>query len=268
MQIRESHEQENEQSICDPMLDDLAVEINQALEKCEDAAKTSVGFAIQAGEALIKAKKSIAHGKWAKWLEQNCKCSHRQAQRYMQLANELPHSANATRVSQMSMREAFKLLAADEQAPKRKKHVKTKPATDAGAVPVSQINCVGEQMSNPTGSDCEEKERVAVYAYSTARTEDQRAVKFAEPIRRASKEENRPHSSIARPPLNAPLTFAEGTPEATWLDKSVADIQADAMKCAERITNQAMETGDFDARYVQQALLKNLARRLESVIAE
>jgi hypothetical protein len=39
-----------------------------------------------AGEALIKAKKQVGHGKWGDWLKENVRCSQDMCNRYMRLA--------------------------------------------------------------------------------------------------------------------------------------------------------------------------------------
>ena len=75
-----------------PSLSDLAIRINTefaAIQKADrDANKTVVQRAITFGRTLCQAKEEVGHGKWEKWLNDNCRdiCV-RTAQRYMKLAD-------------------------------------------------------------------------------------------------------------------------------------------------------------------------------------
>ena len=53
-----------------------------ACSKAEEA----MNLAREAGEILLEVKKSLKHGEFQEWLEANCSCSIRQAQRYMSVA--------------------------------------------------------------------------------------------------------------------------------------------------------------------------------------
>jgi hypothetical protein len=75
-----------------PSLSDLADRINTefaAIQKADqDANKTVVQRAITFGRTLCQAKENVGHGKWEKWLNDNCRdVSARTAQRYMKLAD-------------------------------------------------------------------------------------------------------------------------------------------------------------------------------------
>ena len=75
-----------------PSLSDLASRINTefaAIQKAEqDTNKSAVQRAISLGRTLSQAKEKIGHGKWEKWLTDNCRnISGRTAQRYMKLAD-------------------------------------------------------------------------------------------------------------------------------------------------------------------------------------
>src|SRR6516164_652152 len=75
-----------------PSLTDLATKINSefaAIQKADqDAKKTVVQRAITFGRTLSHAKEQVGHGKWEKWLNDNCRdVSARTAQRYMKLAD-------------------------------------------------------------------------------------------------------------------------------------------------------------------------------------
>jgi hypothetical protein len=70
----------------------LATKINSefaAIQKADqDANKTVVQRAITFGGTLSQAKEKVRHGKWEKWLNDNCRdISARTAQRYMKLAD-------------------------------------------------------------------------------------------------------------------------------------------------------------------------------------
>src|SRR6516164_3722609 len=82
-----------------PSLSDLAARINTefaAIQKCDrDANNTVVQRAITFGRTLSQVKERVGHGKWEKWLNDNCRdISVRTAQRYMKLADS-PEVRNA-----------------------------------------------------------------------------------------------------------------------------------------------------------------------------
>ena len=64
----------------------IAAEINRFHELACLQADEAIANAKQAGNLLLEAKTAMKHGGWLPWLEQNIKVSHRQAQRYMQVA--------------------------------------------------------------------------------------------------------------------------------------------------------------------------------------
>jgi len=100
-----------------PSLTDLASRINTefaAIQKAEqDANKSAVQRAMGLGRTLTQAKEKVGHGKWEKWLTDNCRnISARTAQRYMKLADSPEVRAalgkNDT-VSDLSLRAALAL---------------------------------------------------------------------------------------------------------------------------------------------------------------
>ena len=100
-----------------PSLTDLASRINTefaAIQKAEqDANKGAIHRAIGLGRTLCQAKEKVGHGKWEKWLTDNCRnISARTAQRYMKLADSPEVRAalgkNDT-VSDLSLRAALAL---------------------------------------------------------------------------------------------------------------------------------------------------------------
>jgi hypothetical protein len=66
----------------------LAQAINTAQVEIEYAGKTMLGWAKEAGDALIEAKQECAHGEFKAWVEANCTVSYRQAANYMKVARE------------------------------------------------------------------------------------------------------------------------------------------------------------------------------------
>ena len=71
-------------------LSGLATEINRLHDNAQKAAVSAVEYAAQCGEKLIEAKTSCKHGQFKKWVADNCSVQHRQAARYMKLANGMP----------------------------------------------------------------------------------------------------------------------------------------------------------------------------------
>jgi hypothetical protein len=69
----------------DPLAD-LATRIKSLHAQVVDAGKNVVRKAIEAGIALIEAKRQVGHGQWLKWLKENCELSDRTAEVYMECA--------------------------------------------------------------------------------------------------------------------------------------------------------------------------------------
>jgi hypothetical protein len=65
---------------------DLATKIKTLHAEVIGAGRDIVLKGIEAGVALIDAKRQLGHGKFLPWLKQNCKVSERRAQDYMKLA--------------------------------------------------------------------------------------------------------------------------------------------------------------------------------------
>jgi hypothetical protein len=98
-------------------LSTLAKSINERHLACEDAARSTIEHARDAGDALIEAKAQVPHGEWISWLSENVECSKRSAQAYMRVANQwdrLPSNAQST--AHLTLNEGLKLLA-DEPMP-------------------------------------------------------------------------------------------------------------------------------------------------------
>lgn len=90
----------------------LAEEINQELEKGKEHARLLVEHMLRLGDLLLQAKESVGHGKFYKWLEENCQLKMRQAQRYMKVAQhrEIVEKANASRATHLSLRAALEAI--------------------------------------------------------------------------------------------------------------------------------------------------------------
>jgi len=67
-------------------LGELATRIKSLHAAVIESGKNTVRKAIDAGVALIEAKKQVDHGQWLKWLKQNCELSDRTAEVYMTCA--------------------------------------------------------------------------------------------------------------------------------------------------------------------------------------
>ena len=108
-----------------PSLTDLATKINSefaAIQKADqDANQTVVQRAITFGRTLSQAKEKVGHGKWEKWLNDNCRdVSARTAQRYMKLADSPEVRAEIGKndtVSVLSLRAALTLANRKTKSP-------------------------------------------------------------------------------------------------------------------------------------------------------
>ena len=120
-------------SIATPSLSDLAVRINSefaAIQKVDhDANKNVVQRAVAFGRTLTQAKEKVGHGKWVKWLNDNCRdISVRTAQRYMKLADSPEVRAELGKndtVSLLTLRKALSIA-----NPKPSNADPTKPSTE------------------------------------------------------------------------------------------------------------------------------------------
>lgn len=123
----------------DLSLDHLAIRINDSHRMCEASVRAGLDHAIKCGQALIKAKRRVGHGRWLDWLEASCPgLSPRQAQGYMRLARNLPAlEANTKPVSHLGVRETLALLA--------------EPKTNAFNWPTGPLPDAGHQLAGATG---------------------------------------------------------------------------------------------------------------------
>ena len=91
-------------------LTDLAKRINQEHQSCEESLKKGLNHALNCGKLLLEAKKLVQHGEWLPWIRDNCQFSERTAQVYMRVTCNVPLLEKTQRVTDLSFREAVKLL--------------------------------------------------------------------------------------------------------------------------------------------------------------
>ena len=91
--------------------DPLATRINEKYREVEGLARSTLKSAIELGQMLQEKKSALPHGEWGRWVKAYFEGSERQAQRYMQVYAERDKLlANATRVSEMSLREGLRAI--------------------------------------------------------------------------------------------------------------------------------------------------------------
>jgi hypothetical protein len=95
-------------------IDALTARINAKYREVEYLARSTVEAGIELGGMLAEKKEALGHGAWLPWLRENFEGSERHAQRFMKLYAERDKllSGDPTRVSDLSLREAFKEIAA------------------------------------------------------------------------------------------------------------------------------------------------------------
>lgn len=102
-------------SIAEIPLELLVARINLAHAEASAYAGKAIERALEAGDLLIQAKASIAHGEWQSWLRQHCpSISPRTVQNYMRIARELP--AEKRTDAHLTVNGALKML--EKPAPK------------------------------------------------------------------------------------------------------------------------------------------------------
>lgn len=80
---------------------------------------------IEIGKRLIKAKELVPHGEWGKWLEDKAQFKQRNANRFMQVANEFSNSSALTNLTQTKV---FTLLSLPIE--EREDFIKDNPVED------------------------------------------------------------------------------------------------------------------------------------------
>jgi hypothetical protein len=94
-------------------LQEISAQINAEHSAAEHSLRASVEHAIRAGELLIEAKRSVLHGSWSDWLQQNLTFSERLAQTYMRIARLPIEKRNA--VADLPLREVLSAIRSREK---------------------------------------------------------------------------------------------------------------------------------------------------------
>jgi hypothetical protein len=106
----------------------LAKRVRTEHEAAQTATRNAVAHALNAGDALIRAKEAIPNKRWLRWLQANCSLSVRTAQLYMRLAEyrtEIEHKLAGA--PDFSIRAAQRLIAKPKAT--KPKTTTPKPAT-------------------------------------------------------------------------------------------------------------------------------------------
>ncbi|MGB2938508.1 MAG: DUF3102 domain-containing protein [Phycisphaerae bacterium] len=136
-------------------LTDMAEQINAAHREVETTMRAGLQHALEAGILLLEAKALHKHGGWLKWVDENCECGRRLAQKYMQIAREVPklQGSNAARVAHLSFHSALHLVAGDaKRLAKMDDGKQDRLLTTAENLPVS-VSCIVKAEYQQKGED-------------------------------------------------------------------------------------------------------------------
>lgn len=249
----------------------LATEINTHIRESEKHTADAVKYAGKAGEALLKAKKHIKHGKWMVWLEENCECSPRQAERYMKIAEYLSDPSNSTRATNLSQRKLLELIAEAQE----KDSTPNATAEPPGSKMRDHKESSGENLPlNPCG---DQKKKLAA---QIASQQAGGSPKAPQPISESSLEKRESDDGLAASAeaqtmssvnrvrstpnkrMARYLTFEPGTPEVIALDKLEMEVRQAAGKRSHKLLTKAMKAKNLNAETVAAELLTRLAQRL------
>lgn len=154
-----------------PSLSDFAARINTefaAIQKADhDVNKGVVQRACAFGRTLSQAPEKVGHGKWVKWLNDNCRdISVRTAQRYMKLADSEAVRAELGKndtVSLLSLRKALALA--------NRKPPNPKPASDeydrAENKLVEKLEALSPDIAEAAATETVERLREAISRIKT-----------------------------------------------------------------------------------------------------
>lgn len=97
----------------------LPAQIDAAIADVQKHAAGMVESAVRAGQLLLTAKASVAHGSWEQWVTDNCTVAPRTARAYMRLAERLPQlpEPQRQRVAEMPLRWALQAITTAPEAP-------------------------------------------------------------------------------------------------------------------------------------------------------
>jgi hypothetical protein len=99
----------------------LTEKVNREHGHAQSSAQQAVKHAVEAGELLLKAKETVGHGNFTKWIEENFEGKPRHARRYMRLAK----AADQKRIDPAgvsSLTEAGNLLRDQDAEPTREEY--------------------------------------------------------------------------------------------------------------------------------------------------
>lgn len=92
-------------------LSDLAASIKSEHAAIMESTRNIVGRAIKIGQDLLKAKDQVGHGKFLKWVKDNCDLTDKTAERYMKLAgNHAKLKDKIETISNLTLKEAERLI--------------------------------------------------------------------------------------------------------------------------------------------------------------
>lgn len=139
-----------------PQTDVLAQQIQRHHDEAQRCAGEAVEHARQAGEALLKAKAEIGHGKFQEWFQAaGFTFSDRAARGYMRVARELPKlpEEKRQRVADLSLRDAMKAISKPAKTDKPVKGI-TKPSSKPKADPVKVYDKAAAMLPDLDGRGC------------------------------------------------------------------------------------------------------------------
>jgi hypothetical protein len=125
-------------------LDTLARQVRAARREMQNAMRTALRMALDAGDALITAKKQVEDGRWQPWLRNNCLLSVRTAELYMQLAQHREEIESELEcVTTLSLSAARRLI----MKPKAGGKCDTEDSDPAKAISTTKLDGVWDEAS-------------------------------------------------------------------------------------------------------------------------
>lgn len=198
---------------------DRRAELAAAVRKYHNDVQTSLtralDYALDAGDALLELKRSVAHGQWTPFVERECGLNIRVAQNYMSLARNrtLIEEANANGDALLNITGALQLIATPQAA------------AAEGARPDADDKEVEKDAWEPMGDDEELLEPVADTFGEEAEAQEQGG---SEPFERGEADEQ--EDELRGP---APAIQLHSTGRAA----SAAEIEAHKARCEALLEN-------------------------------
>lgn len=132
----------------------LAEKINLSHQKCLQTLGSTLEHARHTGGVLLEAKEKVtATGKkWLEWVQENCKFSVAEAQRYMRVANHYGALLEQNKdLKKLSLTQALRLLSPPEKAGKGRRST-TRPFSVASEAEVKHLARQAEDLRLPDES--------------------------------------------------------------------------------------------------------------------